>query len=349
MSGLISIVDASYISIISVLWYYCVYYGLNPKYSFLMIPNSGPTYIEFYNSLYNNIFIKVIQIVVLLFSLSIVVANSIGHIVSPVRSTLRFLTALTISVFSFEIARFVIFLSFLPFNFIWTGGHINWYNLFSVTNEVKQIQSSFTGGNPINQLIDFLFLSGYFLSTLMLLSMLEIRQALILFLVIVLPFFSILMSFKSTEKIAVMAWKLLIEISIIPFFVLVVLYLSHLVIANFLLQLAFLSLASILPLLLVSNASIFQANTITSLINGLSLESIGNRIFGFSSGISGILSGSASFSDQADKGHKAISASPKMGTALISLSGKSSHSSNIVWDRLREKDFEYRKGENFNE
>lgn len=295
-----------------------------------------------YNDLYSSIFIKIIQITVLLFSISIIAINSLGYPVSPIRGLYRIATALTISVFSLEIAQLIIFLSYELFNFLWSGQNIDWYNLFSVTNEVKQIQSSFSMGNSGNQVIDFLFLSGYFLSTLSLLAMLEIRQALILFLVIVLPFFSIMISFKSTERFAIMGWKLLIQISVIPFFVLIVLSISHLIIANFLLQLALLSLASIIPLLFVSSPSIFQTGALSSIAGALSLESIGNRIIGYSSGASNVLGGADSSSGKEFRRSPSISRNLKGSSGPITSGKSNPRGAGIMWDNVRERDFDYR-------
>lgn len=257
LSFIISLINQAYISITAVIWYYVIYYGLNPTYSFPVGIASNEDFLSFYNALFNNVYIALAGLIMVAGSLYLVISNSLGKIQLPSSFLYRAIFSVTVSYFSFDISIMVLKLARIIFLQVWNYGNVDWYSLFSITGSVQQLRLSFST-NPYFEAMEFLFLSIFFSATGALLAVLEVRQALVIFLVLTLPLFSLFFTFRGMDRLAVKFWKLFVEINTLPFFVAVILYTIHIFPNDFLLQAGLLVLAATSPYLLVSASSILS-------------------------------------------------------------------------------------------
>lgn len=258
LSVVITLINQAYIAVVAAIWYYVVYFGLSPDYSYPLGLEHRSSFTSFYAFLFGNVYISVGALIVLAGSFLLIVNNSMGRIQVPNALIYRILFSLVLSYFSLQIC--VLIMGFFKSLFleVWNIGGLNWYSLFSVTNSIGQIRMSY-GQDPFFSVMEFLLLSAYFVGTGALLALLEVRQALLIFLLLTLPLFSLFTIIRGFEEYALKFWKLFVEINALPFFVLVILFNIHLFPGDFLLQIAFISLACASPYLIVTANSILSS------------------------------------------------------------------------------------------
>lgn len=265
LSLIITLINQAYLAIIAAIWYYVVYFGLSPSYSFPVYLQNDGSFIAFFSALYNNIYLTLAGLMLLIGSSVLIASNSLGKIHFPSSLLYRTLFALILSYFSFQISILIMRFFLDLFLQLWNYNSMNWFSLFSVTNSVKQIRMSYSE-NPFFAVMEFLLLSLYFSGTGALLAILELRQALVIFLMLTLPMFSLFFMIKGLDYLAVKFWKLFVEINALPFFILLILFNVHFFPGNFLLQAAFIILAATSPYLIVTSNSILSSGA-TSLMN----------------------------------------------------------------------------------
>ncbi len=268
VSVLLTLVNQAYISIIAVLWYYAVHFGLTPRYAFPVSIGSNAGFMLFYRSLFGSVYMKIGDLLVLSASIVLVGSNSLGKVELPSYLLYRGIFAVALSVFSFQICMLILTLFRALFLKIWDAGSVNWISLFSVTGAVSQIKGSYHT-NPFFDVMEFLLLSVYFTGTGALLAVLELRQALTIFLVLSLPLFSLFFILRGLDQWAVRFWKLFIEASALPFFILLILYNVHLFPNDFLLQAAFIVLAASSPYLVMTGGSVLASGASSMLTKGV--------------------------------------------------------------------------------
>ncbi len=258
LSLLLSLLNQAYLSVISVIWYYTVHFGLNPAYSYPISLSNNHGFMNFYYALFGSIYVQAGGLAMLAAAFGLIATNSFGRIQTPTSILYRAFFAVALSFFSFQICIFV--MKFFQFVFlqVWGYGALDWGSLFSVTGTVTQLKASYSM-NPFFEVMEFLFLSTFFAGTGALLAVLEIRQALVIFLVLTLPLFSMFFVLRGMDKWALRFWKMFFELNALPFFILIILYNISLFPNDFLLQAAFLLLAASSPYLLVSGGSILSS------------------------------------------------------------------------------------------
>ena len=274
MEGLISagltVIDDALSPLISLFWYYAVYYGLNPNYSFGIFKLAGLS--GLYNTLLGNFYIPVISLILIASSFVYVARNSILEPSSSGKFIIRLVISVSVGILAYQISLAVLDISRSIFLVLWNG-NINWYDIMISINLPSQLSQNLSGNNMGSLLLNLVFYSGYFAVIMALLGMLALRQALILFFMVTLPVFTILSAVPGMEKTAVSFWKFFIGLSVLPFFVLIPIYITTLVPDDFILRLALISLAAMMPILLFSQSPIFRFSTITSFLSGASLGS----------------------------------------------------------------------------
>lgn len=274
IAGIISFFNGAYIVSLSLFWYVAVHYGLDPKYSYVLMENPGSGFNNLYMYLLNSIYVEVGGILIVIFSLYLLVSNSLYNPTSPMYGLLRYFIVFCFVFFSVDFCRLILEASSLPYILVWNSQGGKWYDLLSVLN----VKGEITSISASNAIVEFFLLSALFISTVSLMGMLELRQAIILFLILTLPVFSLMMGSKRTEKFSHLMWKTFIELSIMPFFVLLVLKLISFFPSDFLLQVGLLFLASAMPILIMSNSRIFQSSMLSSLFEGINAGEVAGKV-----------------------------------------------------------------------
>lgn len=265
VSFLVTLLDQAYLSVIATIWYYVVHYGLTPRYSYPTGIGGNQSFLSFYGFLVDNVYVTVAGLLVLTGAFVVVASNSIGKTQLPSSFIYRTAFAITLSFFSLQISILVMKLSLALFLQVWDHGNFDWYSLFSVTGSVDQIKSSFSQ-DPFFKVIEFLILSVLFAGSGALLAILEVRQAMMLFLMLTLPLFSLFFTLKGLDNLAIKFWKLFIELNFLPFFILIILFTIHFFPNDFPLQIGTIIFAATSPYLLVTVSSSLTSRA-TALMN----------------------------------------------------------------------------------
>ncbi|MGC8609205.1 MAG: hypothetical protein ACP5UV_04965 [Thermoplasmata archaeon] len=308
ISAIISSIIAIYIAILAPLWFYTVKYGLRPSNAYGTFLNPPAGYLHFYSFLFTNVVISFASIGILLFALVFLYESTVYPSGSYYRLFRAFFSVF-LSYLSLKISYIIIYAGFLLYSIVWGINPDGWYSIFSVTGIMSEISGS--GYGNIANVMDFLLLTTYFASISSLFFILLLREAAMALIMIILPIFSVLIVFDSGKRIAYRLYMILIEFSLLPFFILVDLYLIHIFSGIFPMQLALLALAPAVPALVFPE----------TIINGFHM-----KIFDFMGYLSGI-------------GRRSIQ------PVFQSASSKNNINS-IDWDSVMKKDFEYRRDEN---
>lgn len=273
LSAVIYLADEAYIGLIGIFWYFLVRFGLQPSFSFPDLGSNGP-FMGFYFFLFNNLYVEVASIVIVLVSMYVMFTSyaSTGREYGPMLA--RFSVGVMLFVGSMQISQFILKCSFYAFDTVWSYGSINWYSLLSVTNISANVITPVAQGSASDSLVEFFLLSWLFVATFSLMSMLVVRQAIVIFLSLILPVFSLLFLTDQSSKLPMRLWLLYIESCILPVFVMIILVLVHIFYYNFLLQIAFLSLAVLLPTVLMSNSLVYRFSSFQSMYGEMSAGSV---------------------------------------------------------------------------
>lgn len=267
LSGIISLANQAYLAIISVIWYYVVHFGLAPKYSFPISLQGKHSFTTFYREIFGGVYIELAAVVLLIGSFVLLASNALGRIQAPASLLYRVLFSVSLSFFSFQLSMFVMKFFMAIFLQIWDIPGVDWTSLFSVNGSVSQVRASY-GQNPFFEVMEFLLLSSYFIASGALFAVLEIRQAILIFLILTLPLFSMFFMIRGLDKIAVKFWKLFLEINSLPFFIAIILYTVHFFPTDFPLQIALIFLAASTPYMLVTASSVLSSGATSMMQSG---------------------------------------------------------------------------------
>ncbi|MHB8396446.1 MAG: hypothetical protein ACYDAZ_04840 [Thermoplasmataceae archaeon] len=266
LSVLIRAIQTALFSSAGGLWFLTVRYGLSPGYAYLgnEIANNG--FLGIYYYFLNGYFTGLLSILLIISAAYFLVRNSLGLKVSAGTTMVRGFLALTLSLFSFDICRMMLEYSGLVYTGAWNNLNTNWYALVPAPgtggiSSIPQISGS--------TVLSVFFLTSYYIATGSLLSMLEIRQAILLVLMIILPIFSLLLLIPDAEKIPIGMWKLFAEMLIVPFLVLTCIAIASVLPDDPLLQIALILLASGSPFLLHNNSRILYGAGMMGTFSGL--------------------------------------------------------------------------------
>ncbi|OWP55311.1 MAG: hypothetical protein B2I17_09940 [Thermoplasmatales archaeon B_DKE] len=273
LAVIIYLADEAYIGVIGGFWYFLVKFGLEPSYAFPILTKDS-SFMSFYYFMFNSIYFEIAAFVIVAASIYVLFSSSFGKNSGFGELGIRFSISVIVFMGSLEISQFIVQASYYVYGILWGYGNINWYSLLSVTNISSNISIPLSQIGASNALIEFFLLSWLFIATFTLLGMLIIRQAIIIFLTILLPVFSLLLMTKDSSKVAIKLWLLFIESAVLPTFVIILLILVHIFYGDFILQIGFLTLASLVPTLIMSNSMIYRFASFQSAYGEMSAASV---------------------------------------------------------------------------
>lgn len=266
LSALVRIIDETLFSSAGGLWYLTVKYGLSPGYAFLGNFVSSPGFLSVYSFFFNGFYVGIMSLVLIIASLYFLARNSAGLGVSLSNSAMRALFAMAISLFSFDICTTLLYYVGQTYSAVWMKIGTDWYALSPAaglggSQGIPQVTSS--------TVLSFFFLSSYYIATGSLLSVMEVRQAILLVLIVILPIFSTLFIIPQAEKVPLAMWTLFAEMLVVPFLVLICIAIAEVFPENPLLQIALIMVASSSPFLMRNSYRIMYGAGMMGTFSGL--------------------------------------------------------------------------------
>lgn len=269
--SLVSIVDQAYKYLISAFWYISVQYGLKPGYAFIQTEFGNAGFTSLFSA-FTGLYAQVIAIGLLVSALFFLFENSFMRAVASRDYLVRIAVSVALVVFSFDIMRAVLYVGYKLYEIPWNDAGINWYSLSSVVNTNYAFLNTLNYTATENELVEFFLLSSLFVSVGTLFGVLMIREAILLVLMVALPFISVLTLISKFDSYTTRFWSLFFQLSVLPFFVIIPLYLASLFPANFPLQLSLVTGAALMPVLFVSATRIFSLGSLYSLLDSMSFQ-----------------------------------------------------------------------------
>ncbi len=320
-------IDEAYIAILTPFWYIAMHYGLNPKYSFFQIINGSTAYASIYGLLFHSFYFLLVEFALVGIALSFLIMNSIFGPTKNFNLAIRVSIAVILPIFTLQLLSVFLDATGTAFDYIWSNAGINWSTglLYSV-NIAGSIQAS--SGNAYLPIIQFFFLSGYFLSISMLIITLELRQAIMIVLSILLPIISVFIAVPKLDEYTKRLWRLFIEVSVFPFITILAVYFAIAGSTNSPLQLAFLVMAAMSPLVLAGSVRLFTSGSLLGIANAVSVEETVSRASGVAAGLA-----------NHDFGGTAASLTGMQRGSYLQREDRSG----IDWSRIYAKDLDYRK------
>lgn len=280
--------DDAYLAIISPFWSLAVNYGLNPNFSFYSIIGTNNAYVNIYNLVFGSFYFILVELLLLLGIIAFMIMNSLLGPVNRNTFIIRLGIGAILPIFTLQILSLFLTASGDAFLSIWDGAGINWNSGLTLVNFSAGLQSASGVNTTYLPVMEFFFLSGYFLSIVSLIIALELRQALLIVLSIAIPIFSITFVVPKLDQYAVRLWKLFFEAALFPFFTIIGVYFAIEYSGEFLLQLAFLIFAGSSPFVIVTAFRIFSSGSFLGIVNGLSLENSIGRAANIGSSVAGM-------------------------------------------------------------
>ena len=338
--ALIHTLDGVYKSIISIFWYDAIYYGLSPKFVYFspMISSGG------YTSLESAIFIgSYFQISMIIMIISISAGLAYNSFIKPQSISLVLLRGLFSIVFgavSFYVITFMLAGFGALFTLAFNASGINWYNFGNFSGGYFGYNAGLLNNGGSSQILEFLTLSAYFMATGSLFATLMIRQALILFCIILAPFFTLFYSLNIGTRYAKIIWEIIVEMSFYPFFVLLALYLAWLFSWDAPLQLAFLFLPVIIPGVLFFSGRGLGNAPMLNFLGDATLGNVAGKGMLFAGTGYDVLSGNIT-----PEGMRNIAVSPvSESPPRVTPRPHNSHSTGLPWKDILDEELKYRKG-----
>ncbi len=335
----LQLLDQLYKSLIGVLWYTSTYYGLNPHYTFLQPFLSNTGYVSLTQAVFNGFYFQFAVLVLLFASIATLILNVISKPGSGYSFLLKWIVAVLLGGISFFVVDWMMAIFGGVYSILFHSSSFSWYNFLNFSSYSWFSSSSNVKSSSLGVLVEFFTLTGYFVSITSLFTILMLRQALMLFSIVLLPFATILGSTEKGRKIAAIFWEIIIEMSIFPFLVLLSLYLAHTFGSDVPLQLAFLFLPSIIPGLLFRTGNSFLSAPLLGFLGGLSFSSVAGRGFEAAKIVSAPFEG-GSFKDTIKNG---MTLPLGENHSLSSLTRKESSNEEMPWKALLNEELKERK------
>ena len=326
VASFLSVIDGILLEIIAPFWYVAINYGLNPQYSFYGIVGSSTPYPSFFSVIFGSDYFIIFDLAAASAAIAFLIMNAFYGGERTTKFVLRIAVATMLPVFALQIMSLFLYATGYIFGSLWTGLGVNWNQGLSSINSISTFDSAIAGTNPYLDVIEFFFLSGYFLATASLIIVLELRQAILIVLTVLLPAASVLFAVPGLSDYAKKLWKLFFETASFPFITILALYFAIKMQDNFPLQIGFLMLAGSSPFLIVSAFRVFTAGSVMGVVNGLSLE----RMVGRASSAAA---------------HGSAVAGRALGNEITS-SIPGSHrieAAPVTWPELYKKEYDYRR------
>ena len=337
--SLIHALDGAYKSIIGIFWYDAIYYGLSPKFVYFspMINSGGYTNLE--SAIFSGSFFQISMIIMVI---SISAGLAYNSFIKPQSMSLVLLRGLFSIVFgavSFYAIAFIMAGLGALFTMVFNASNINWYNFGNFSGGYFGYNAGSLNNGGYSQILEFLTLSAYFMATAGLFATLMIRQALILFCIILAPFFTLFYALNVGARYAKIIWEIIIEMSFYPFLVLLALYLAWLFSWDSPLQLAFLFLPVIIPGVLFFSGR--------GLRNAPMLSFLGDATLGNVSGKGMLFAGTgydALRGNITSEGLRNIAVSPvSESPPRITPRPHNSNNTGLPWKEILDEELKYRK------
>lgn len=275
--GLLQLLDQVYKSLIGILWYACIYYGLSPHFTFLLPFLTNSSYTSLAGSIFNGFYFQFSVLILLLASLGMLALNSFSKPGSAYTFVMKWTVAVLIGGVSFFVISWLMSMLGMVYGTVFDSASFNWYNFLDFSSYSALVNSTNATSSSLGVLIEIFALTGYFVSVVSLLAILMVRQALMLFAIVLVPFATVLGSTSKGRKFSSIIWEIIVEMSVYPFLVLLCLYLAHIFAWDVPLQLAFLFLPTIIPGLLFATGNNFLSAPIFGFLGGLSLSGAAGR------------------------------------------------------------------------
>lgn len=269
--SVIALIDHAYISIISVFWDISANYGLNPNYAFLRVEFTTPSFESLFR-IFSGFYAQIVGIAILISALVFLAENSFFDDTRARDYVLRIFISGALLIFSFDIMRAILAASGEFFSYIWNNSGVNWYSLSSIVNTNYTLTTGMNLTQGENDVVEFFLMSSLFVSIGSLFGVLMIREAILLTLIIVLPFLSLLFLIKKFDSYTMKFWSLFVQLSCLPFFMIIPLYLASIFPEDFPLQLSLILTATLIPVLFVTSSRIFSIGSLYSLLDSLNFQ-----------------------------------------------------------------------------
>lgn len=273
LTSLVALIDRVYIYVISAFWSLSVKYGLNPGYAFAQNEFTNTRFSSLLDS-FTGFYPQLIAIaftissLIYLFENSFIVAQEWEHYL--IRAFLVF----SVIIFSFDIIRGILYLENSLYSTIWSNSGIAWNSLISLIGNHLNIGFSLNLSQNENNVVEFFLLTALFASVGTLFGVLMLRVAIILILVVVLPFLSTLLFIRRFDSFTLRFWSLFLQLSIIPFLTLIPLYIAAITVDDFPLQLALIVSAALLPVLFVTSSRVFSVGSFLSMLDAFNFQRV---------------------------------------------------------------------------
>lgn len=284
LSYLIKAITSIYLPLLSIMWDSTLKYALLPASAFPTESISNSQFLSLYAYIYRG------SIPILV---SIAIAGAALLIVSPIGISknneirgfyVRFPVSIIVAVSSLLIFTALFQFLGLVYGILFSHAGTSISSFSSVTG-ITLISSDTGSLSLLSTVFRFILLSAYFLAIGSILSILIFRQALLLVLVILMPFLTIISIMDVGRKYAIRGWELTIELTLFQFAALLSIMLAGIFRSDVPLNLAFLFLPSVLPGYLLLSGRGLSSTPILGFIGGMTLGSSTARVGGMAAAI----------------------------------------------------------------
>ncbi|MEM0158674.1 MAG: hypothetical protein QW812_04095 [Thermoplasmataceae archaeon] len=280
-------IAAAFYSLIYPFWSYGSQYGLGPNYAFLGFAINNPFYQALLRGTTEFGVIPLIPILTLAFSLWFIILSATSDGIRPLhfmyRMALSVMIALTVS-YAVQVAYES--LGSIYVSLYYSSG-IQWDNVFSVTG--NPIFSNYV--QPTFNMLNLLTVTGFFVGTGVFFGSLIARVAVLLVIMVILPFSAVLTMIPKVEIFFYRLISVCIGLMFEPFLGLLILYLCWI----FRIQAIQISLLISLPIIV--SFFIFGSPGLNlsgvEMMGDLTLPSIQDRAFGMFRGVNDVMSGNS--------------------------------------------------------
>jgi hypothetical protein len=331
--------DQIYKSLIGVLWYTTIYYGLNPHYTFLLPFISNNRYEYLTQTVFDGLFFQFSVIVLMIASIGTLILNAVSRPGSSYSFLLKWIVAVLLGGISIFVVEWLMTLFGSAYSTLFSSTGFSWYNFLNFSSYPLFSHSSNIKNGTLGIIVEFFAMTGYFVSVTSLFAFLMLRQALMLFSIVILPFATILGSTGRGKRLAGMMWEIIIEMSFYPFLVLLSLYLAHIFGPDVPLQLAFLFLPSIIPGLLFTTGNSFLSAPVLGFLGGLSFSGVAGKAIDMTSLASKPFMGE-SLQNTMKNG---LTLPLKEKNSLEQMSKNGAAKEEMPWKTLLDEELKYRK------
>lgn len=338
ITEILLLVDQAYKSLIGILWIALINYGLSPHYAFLIPFTTYKPYLSLENALINGFYFQFAVIVTLVVIMVALISNSFLKPKSLTLIFIRVTAAVVLGAVSFYSFSWGLSMLDSTYASVYYGAHLNWSNYLLFSSGLEHQGDTSILQSSISLIVQFFTLSAYFVSVVSLFTILMLRQALMLFSLLIVPLATVLTSLDIGKRYGKVIWEILIEMSAYPFIVIASLFLAHIFNWDAPLQLAFLFIPSLLPGILFTTGRSFLSAPIMGFLGELSLSGAASKGFG-SMAIASDLAHGGSFS----KSIKDTMAIPLSENSFPGTMTGGKKDNEMPWKDLLSEELKYRK------